>query len=369
MPHLKLFFSVTSHEVGKFSWASEHSQRNKVSGLWCCIVALVKSILTVLNIWGRERGWDLQDKGRKQWNEHLICMVHSGVHVGFSVGQSQFCLKCWKSQFCLLQLNLMWWLSVHPALLRWVLLTGCLWVPLFFPTAAAAVTFIGYTVVYKYGRHLQKTLWTLCSFPQIHTPEGIFKSITIGTNSQADLHWQNHISKGRRRGDHLLECSLGVLPALLWARKVCTSPALHWAGKTSKAQVIVNSGLQQSCWNILGEILFIVAKRHRYLGKTSHPLWHTWGRNWKYTGYQAADGIEKHKIWNYLRAGVTDKAMGPPPKPHHPNSHSWHIWASNRNTMGSPGPPAKTQGFGLGQEWLGPIAVGQWYAGLNWAGG
>lgn len=266
MPHLK-FFSITSHEVGKFSWASEQSQRNKVSGLWCCIVALVKSILTVLNIWGRERGWDLHDKGRKQWNEHLICMVHSRVHVGFSVGQSQFCVKCWKSQFWLLQLNLMWWLSVHPALLRWVLLTGCLWVPLFFPTAAAAVTFIGYTVVYNYGRHLQKTLWTPCSFPQIHTPEGIFKSITIRTNSQADLHWQNHISKGRRRGNHLLECSLGVLPALLWARKVCTSPALHWAGKTSKAQVIVNNGLQQSCWNILGEILFIVAKRHRYLEK------------------------------------------------------------------------------------------------------
>lgn len=37
--------------------------------------------------------------------------------------------------------------------------------------------------------------------------------------------------------------------------------------------------------------------------------------------------------------------------------------------MGSPGPPAKTQGFRMGQEWLVPTTVGQWYAGLNWAGG
>lgn len=180
------FCSATSHEVGKLSWPSEQSQISKVSGVWRCTVTLVKPVSdsgTVRLISEGERGWDLHDKGSKQWNEDLILMVHSGVHVGFFVGQNQFCLQSQKSQFWLFQLSIKWWLSVHLTLFRRVLLTGFLWAALFFPIAAAPVTFIGYTIVYNCGRHRK-----YCCFPQIHTPGRILRSITFRTNSHVDLH-------------------------------------------------------------------------------------------------------------------------------------------------------------------------------------
>lgn len=234
MPHLKFFFLLLDMKLKSslelLSSPKEVRCQESDAALWLWWNQSWQCLISE-----GERGWDLHDTGSKQWNQHLISMVYSGVHVVFSVGQSQFCLKCWKSQFWLLQLNLTWWLSVHPALFRWVLPTGCLWVALFFPTAAAAVTFIGYTVVYNYGRHSQKTL---CCFPQIHTPEGIFGFITTRTNSQADLHLTKPNFQRQEKGRPSFRVqSWGVAcPAL---SRVCTSPALHWAGKTSKAQVIV----------------------------------------------------------------------------------------------------------------------------------
>lgn len=60
-------------------------------------------------------------------------MVHSGVCLGFFVGQNGFGLKCQKSQLRLFQLSIKWWLSVCLTLLRWVLPTGCLRATFFFP--------------------------------------------------------------------------------------------------------------------------------------------------------------------------------------------------------------------------------------------
>lgn len=181
-------------------------------------------------------------------------MVHSGVHGGISVGQNQLCLTCWKRQFWLSQLGITGWLSVHPTLFRWVLLTGCLWVALFFPVVAVQLllpslaTQLCSTMA---GRHLQNIL---CCFSQIHTLEGIFGSITIRTNSQVDLHLtKSYFQRQEERRPSFRVQSWDVAcPALGKESLHLSSSLLSWENKAStghwySAGLRESCGLEQSC--------------------------------------------------------------------------------------------------------------------------
>lgn len=254
MPHWKCLFCYFSWSW-KVLFASEQSQRNKVSGVWLWL--WWNQSLTVLNIWGRE-GLRPPWEGSEQWNEHLISMVHSGVHKGFSVGQTQFCLKCQQSQFWLFQLGIKWWLSVHPSLFRWCCCQAAC--ALFFPTAAAAVTFSAYTTVHSCGRHSQKIKETWL-FPQIHTPEGIFGSRTVRKNSQVDLHLTKPYSQRqeeRRPSFRVQSWGIAPCPCSEQGQSAPLSSFLSWENKQSTGQCYSGGlhescGLQQSWWNILGD--------------------------------------------------------------------------------------------------------------------
>lgn len=286
----------------------------KVSGVWCC--TLMKSVsdsVTVRSLSEGERGWDLQDKGSKQWNKDLISMVQSGVCVGFSVGQSDFCLKCQKSQLWLFQLSINGGCqSIPPCWGGCCLQAACgqpcssPWLQLLLPALATQLC-----------TTLAGTHRKYCCFPQIHTPEGIFGSITIITNSQVDLHLTKPYFQRQeeRRSSFRVQSWGAACPALSKESLHLSSSLLSWE---DKHRSWLQWRLMWKLWPTEILLKYFSLLRQKGTGElvtTAHPLWHTWGRNWKCPGGQAVGGVERHKILNCPGAGVTDEAMGMcPPK-------------------------------------------------------
>lgn len=120
----------------------------------------------------------------------------------------------------------------------------------------AAVTFTGYTIVYKYGRHSQKIR---CCFPQVRALEGIFGSITTRTNPQVDLHFvKPYFQRQEERRPSFRVQSWGVAcPALGKESLHLSCSVLSWENKQSTGRcysggLCESCGLQQSCCKVLG---------------------------------------------------------------------------------------------------------------------
>lgn len=162
-------------------------------------------------------------------------------------------------------------------------------------------------------------------------------------------------------------------PALLWARTVCTSQLFPELRKQAKHRSLLQGRFPWKLWPTAIPMKYFRWLRWKStdeLVTTSRHLWHTWGRNWKGTACQVADGVKRHKIWNYPGADVTEKAMGISPL----LSHSIQTHPPDTAEPGTEMPWAaqghsQDPGVRLGQDSLAPISVDQWYAGFNWAGG
>lgn len=171
------------------------------------------------------------------------------------MGQNQFGPKCWKSQFWLFQLSITRWLSVHPSLFRWVLLTGCLW--------AASQQLEG-SCCYLHWLHSCVQIWQALTENTLLLPPGPYTG--------GDLRVHNNQNKPTGRpsfcktifpkagGEETIfrVQSWGVAcPALGKGSLHLYCYVLSWENKQSTGRcysrgLCESCGLQQSCCKVLG---------------------------------------------------------------------------------------------------------------------